>query len=113
MRRVAGALVNIRVRSSRSDLSGINSPVESLNRNSRQANKLLSQQNLPITNMPPSYDHLVGMSEHTGRYCETEHFGGLEIDHQLRARGGARHCNLGRFQKRHLPDLNTLSIWIS
>ena len=47
MRRVAGALVNIRVRSSRSGLSGINRPVENLKRNPRQANKLLSQQNLP------------------------------------------------------------------
>jgi hypothetical protein len=35
------------VRSSRSGLSGINRPVENLNRNPRQANKLLSQQNLP------------------------------------------------------------------
>jgi len=48
----------------------------------------------------------VGMGEHTGRYCETEHFAGLEIDHQLRARGGAYRCNSGRFSKRHLQDLN-------
>jgi hypothetical protein len=48
----------------------------------------------------------VGMGEHTGRYCETERFAGLEIDHQLRARGGAHRCNSGRFRKRDLPDLN-------
>jgi hypothetical protein len=48
----------------------------------------------------------VGMGEHTGRYCETERFAGLEIDHQLRARGGAHRCNSGRFRKRHLQDLN-------
>jgi hypothetical protein len=35
------------VRSSRSGLSGIKRPVENLNRNPRQATKLLSQQNLP------------------------------------------------------------------
>jgi hypothetical protein len=32
-------------------LSGFNRPVEKLNRNSRQANQLLSQQNLPIADM--------------------------------------------------------------
>jgi hypothetical protein len=35
------------VRGSRSGLSGINRPVKNLNRNRRQANQLLSQQNLP------------------------------------------------------------------
>ena len=33
---------------SRSGLSGINRPVKNLNRNPRQANQLLSQQNRPI-----------------------------------------------------------------
>jgi hypothetical protein len=35
------------VRSSRSGMSGINHPVKNLNRDPRQANKRLSQQNLP------------------------------------------------------------------
>jgi hypothetical protein len=41
------------VRSSRSGLSGINHPVENLNRNPRQANKLLSQQNRHFSDMSP------------------------------------------------------------
>jgi hypothetical protein len=39
------------VRSSRSGMSGINHPVKNLNRDPRQANKRLSQQNLPTGDM--------------------------------------------------------------
>jgi hypothetical protein len=53
----------------------------------------------------------VGMGEHTGRYCKTEHFAGLEIDHQLRARGGAHRCNSGRFENGTCQISTRLSIF--
>jgi hypothetical protein len=53
-------------------LSGINRPVENLKRNPRQANKLLSQQNLPISDSRTAaqillFDHLIGGREQIQR----------------------------------------------
>jgi hypothetical protein len=39
-------------------LSGINRPVKNLNRNPRQANQLLSQQNRHQTDMTPQRPHV-------------------------------------------------------